>query len=163
MEVTEKWFGASKGPGNSRKSQMVLTLRVSQPFSSCLRCEPGSKAEGCLYSHVEPAALSRRTREGEKTSALELRLLPVTPGSLCTEGQAAAFRVAHVRPVSSIQCLEEFPEKNGTHFGVLLACLEKGMATAQGLPHGPDLFLIPQGSGVRGESERMVRSHDGFL
>lgn len=29
-EVTEKWVGASKGPGNSRKCQMPLTLRVSQ-------------------------------------------------------------------------------------------------------------------------------------
>lgn len=29
-EVTEKWVGASKGPGNSRKRQMLLTLRVSQ-------------------------------------------------------------------------------------------------------------------------------------
>lgn len=29
-EVTEKWVGASEGPGNRRKGQMLLTLRVSQ-------------------------------------------------------------------------------------------------------------------------------------
>lgn len=29
-EVTEKWVGASEGPGDSRKGQMLLILRVNQ-------------------------------------------------------------------------------------------------------------------------------------
>lgn len=49
------------------------------------------------------------------------------------------------------------------HFGVLLACLGKGTVTARSLPHRPALFLIPQGSGVRRESEQVARSRGGFL
>lgn len=94
-EVTEKWVGASEGPGNSRKGQMLLTLRVRQRAGLQSRGLPWQPCEAC-----SPFQQILR-----KTSALELRLLPVTPGSLCTEGQgAAAFRAAHVsqflRPMS---------------------------------------------------------------
>lgn len=89
-----------------------------------------------------------------KTSALELRLLPVTPAASVQRGpESCCLLSSPCQPVPSVQYLEEFPEENGAHFGVLLAWQEKGIVTARSLPRRPDLFSIPQGSGVRRESE----------
>lgn len=79
-EVTEKWVGASESPRNSRRGQTLLlgAREGLWPFpADAPKGERPAQAPGCG---------------------------PQQPPH--TEGwAAAAFRVAHVRPVPSVQCL----------------------------------------------------------
>lgn len=69
---------------------------------------------------------------------------------LCGEGRAAAaFWSSLSGQFLPSNVLEIFQRK----VPILEYCWPGVLVTAQGLSHRPDLFLIPQGSGVRRESQ----------
>lgn len=114
-EVTEKQVGASESPGNSRRGRTLLLPRAGQ-VAACLHCFPGTAR---LQSRAPPKS-PRGAREGLwpcPGDAPEGERLAQAPGRgpqqpPRTEGRvAAAFLVAHGRPVPSVQCLRASREE----------------------------------------------------